>query len=234
MQLVIFQHFCLFFCELSSTGSGEEDDLETGLDSFVVIDSVEAPPLPLSASNGDNLKETPSPTLTRGQPSSEPDQREEQPSLALVEDEVQPGKESAVEEKVEQATTTGVAEGEDEQETLATDSLAQQVEKVQLENQKPEKTTKQAADTGVAEGEAEQEALATDSLVHEVQLGKRKPGNSLEDDKENIQPPTTTGVVENGEKLGTVSPSSLGQHMELNEVSEYTVGVCRSYVINSN
>ena len=65
----------------SSTGSGEEDELEdTGIDSFVIIDSVTAPSLPTS-STGDGLgaiSDTTTPTPTHGSnvhvvvPSSEP------------------------------------------------------------------------------------------------------------------------------------------------------------------
>lgn len=203
----------------SSTGSGEEDDLDTGIDSFVIIDSAEAP---LPTITDDDLREsaiTPTPTHSKPLPSSEPGQTERvQPHL--VEKEVARSREQLQETVNEQEQgKDGVASpnssgGETPPTPLATDPAKLSTTQ-----------NKAAAHSGsVQSGEEGGEEEAT--------VISREPRDSQEaKDEEKIEQATGIGasIAKDGEqRQEAVSPPASGSQgqqaglLGINEVGHLT------------
>ena len=211
----------LVFC---STGSGEEDNLENGIDRFVIIDSVEAPPPspPPTSSNDDHLRET---TLTpphgKPLPSGEPEQGKDQPPLVV---EAQPSpsdqhQESANKQQVEDGVAPPNTGGETPPTPQTTDL-----------NETSTNQNEVAALSGSIQPSGEEcvedKTAGINTDDGDGSQGPRDNREAIGDEKEKIEQAIGIGVaeVDDGEKQQeAVSPpatGSLGQQVGLAGINE--------------
>ena len=215
----------------SSTGSGEEDDLDTGIDSFVIIDSTEAPPL-----TDDDLSQsatTPTPAHSEPLPSSEPEQRQEdQPPLQVLVEDAAQSREQLQESVNEQQGKDGVASpSTNGGETPPTPQATNADEPSTAQNE----ATRHSGSIQSGEGGDDDKAMAINTVVGD---GSKEPRDDREmKEEEKIEQAAGIGVawVEDGEQRPeAVSPpatGSLGQQaglMGINEVGYYRYLVIRS------
>lgn len=203
----------------SSTGSGEEDELEdTGIDSFVIIDSITAPPIPTS-STGDGVGETsatttPAPTHSSivVVPSSEPEQREGQSSPPPPQAPVEKEEAQSTEQRGKDGVVSPSSGGRGE--TPPTPKASDEGSTAQNET---------AADSGSIQSGGDKDK-ATDGDCD----GSQQPKDSQEakkdgEEEERIQQTSGIGVEEGEERREAVSPPAsgpLGQQAGLMGINE--------------
>ena len=200
---------------ISSTGSGEEDELEdTGIDSFVIIDSVTAPSLPTS-STGDGLGETSdttTPTPTHSSkvhvvvPNSEPEgQSSPPPPQAPVEKEEA---QSAEQRGKEGVVSPGSGDcGEAPPTPRADESSTAQSET--------------AADSGSIRSGGDEDKAMDDDGSHRPKSSQESKKDSEEGEK--IEQTSGIGVEEGEGRREAVSPPAsgpLGQQAGLMGINE--------------
>ena len=204
----------------SSTGSGEEDELDTGIDSFVIIDSVEAPPLPTSTD--DNLREistTPTPAHSSVVPSGEPKQGEDRssPPQAPMEEE---------EEEVQSSKQLQESLNEQQQHgpdgVASPDTIGGETPPTPRANEPSAAQNETAADSGSIEfGEESDKDKAMDDGD-----GSQEPKNSQETkygEEERIERASGIGAEGAEKQQEAVSPpatGSLGQQAGLVGINE--------------
>ena len=219
----------IVFC---STGSGEEDELDTGIDSFVIIESIEAPPPSVSADDG--LREMASTTSSSAPPpppagssvvpSGEPEQGEGQtspPQAPVKKEEKELGAQSS--EQLQELVNEQQRQGKDGVASLGTSGGGETPPTPQASE--PSTTQNEtAADSGcIQSGEECDKDKATDD-----EDGSQKPKNGQEageGEGERIEQASGIGGEE-GEKRQdreAVSPpasGSLGQQTGLIGINE--------------
>ncbi len=218
----------------SSTGSGEEDELEdTGIDSFVIIDSISGPPLPTSTE--DTLGET----STTPTPTATPAHSNIAPSNELIEqreDRASPSPPQAAPVEEEEAQSSEQLQGQElvnelpQQQQQRKDGVLSpgtgrgEIPPTPRANEPSTAQNETAADSGSIqsgeEGGDKDKATGGD--------GSRQPEKSQEakndgEEEEKIGQASGIGVEEGEERQEAVSPpagGSLGQQAGLTGINE--------------